>query len=200
MTARRLSCSFPVLALAALAAACSSPTDAGKSSIQLSGTLNGNSWPISATNIAPFPAGTGCSGQPTPWHQTGLVMTGTLAGQGNASFQGNHCNVTTTTAGVISAITVDGAGTMTVANGDQAAFTYVLTSFQIVTATPPAVLNATLTLTFTGGTGQFTGRTGTGTLSCVRTTPIDLTTLPAHAPPFANIYACPLSATLNPKT
>lgn len=200
MSARRLSRSLSLLAFAALAAACTKATDPGKSPIQLAGTLNGNSWNVSTTNIAPFPLRTGCATQPTEWRQTGIVMTGTVGGEGTTSFAGFHCNVTTTVAGVITGVTVDGAGTMTVTNGDQAAFTYVLASFLVVSATPPAVLNAVLALTFTGGTGQFANRTGTGTLSCVRTTPVDLTTLPAHTPPFANIYACPLSATLNPKS
>ena len=194
MSARRLTRSLQALALVALVLGCSKST-APRKPITLNVTLNGFSWPISATNVAPFPSGTGCATYPAVWRQTGLVMTGTSTGLGAASMSVAHCNSSTSAAGVLTSISVDGAGTMTVANGDQAAFTYSLGSFQVVSAT---VLNVVFPLTFTGGTGQFLRTTGTGTMTCVRTTPVDPTTLPAHSPAFANAYACTMNSVINP--
>lgn len=87
-----------------------------------------------------------------------------LEGEGTATHVGKYTIVNSHCVDPVTGALTDGSFTKTIANGEQLFGTYTGNSTVIQAPAPIGIFGVTGTLTYTGGTGRFTGVTGTASM------------------------------------
>ena len=133
-----------------------SPSGASSADIPMATSAGSRPWKESYHSTGTITAAAQC---PSPLLLESYRGGGTATHTGKYDIVNSHCLDPATGA------LTNGTFVKTVASGDQLFGTYVGSASVIQPPTPVAIFAITGTLTFTGGTGRFTGATGTTTIS-----------------------------------
>jgi hypothetical protein len=131
----------------------------------------------SAASSADIPVATAAGARPwkESYHSTGTItadaqcasplLLGSYRGGGTATHTGKYDIVNSHCLNPATGALTNGTFLKTAANGDQLFGTYEGSASVIQAPAPIGIFDITGTLTFTGGTGRFTGATGTTTMT-----------------------------------
>jgi hypothetical protein len=133
-----------------------SPSGASAADIPIASSAGARPWKESYHSTGTITADAQC---PSP------LLLESYRGEGTATHTGKYDIVNSHCLNPATGALTNGTFVKTAANGDQLFGTYEGTTSVIQPPAPIGVFEITGTLTFTGGTGRFTGATGTTTMS-----------------------------------